>query len=93
MPGVDDSTSDLQRRVDAPILAGIRELGGSEAAMLGKICSRIQNNPRVTHVTMEWLRLYQQVRFMYKQGGIWDPDFAKAELPFQNYRMSAVLAS
>jgi hypothetical protein len=93
VPGVDDSTSDLQRRVDALVLAGIRELGSSEATMIDKVCSRIQNNPRVSHVTMEWLRLYQQLRFMYKQGGIWDPDFAKAELPFQNARMRAVLAS
>jgi radical SAM superfamily enzyme YgiQ (UPF0313 family) len=84
VPGVDTSASDLQPRVDALILAGIRELGSSEAAMIDKVCSRIENNPRVSHVTMEWLRLYQQVRFMYEHGGIWDPELAKAELPFQN---------
>jgi hypothetical protein len=42
---------------------------------------------------MEFLRLYQQLRFMYKYGGIWDPNVAKAELPFQNSRVRAVLAS
>jgi len=52
--------------------------------MIEKVCARIENNPRVSHVTMEWLRLYQQVRFMYEHGGIWDPELAKAELPFQN---------
>src|SRR5688572_13721379 len=93
VPGVDDCTSDLQRRVDALILGGIRELGSSEAAMIDKVCSRIRHNPRVSHVTMEWLRLYQQVRFMYQQGGIWDPDIAQAELPFQSSRMPAILAS
>jgi len=82
VPGVDTSASDLQPRVDALILAGIRELGSAEATMINKVCSRIENNPRVAHVTMEWLRLYQQLRFMYEQGGIWDPEFAKAELPF-----------
>jgi len=82
VPGVDTSASDLQPRVDALILAGIRELGSAEATMINKVCSRIVNNPRVAHVTMEWLRLYQQLRFMYEQGGIWDPEFAKAELPF-----------
>src|SRR4030095_868888 len=91
--GVDDSASYLQPRVDALILTGIRELGSFEAAMIEKVCSRIENNPRASHVTMEWLRLYQQVRFMYKQGGIWDPDFAKAEQPFQNSRVHAALAS
>jgi hypothetical protein len=45
--------------------------------------------PRVSHVTMEWLRLYQQIRFMYKHGGIWNPDFAKADLPFQSSTASA----
>jgi hypothetical protein len=93
VPGVDNSASDLQRRVDALILAGIRELGSVEAAMIEKVCARIENNPRVSHVTMEWLRLYQQVRFMYKQGRIWDPDFAKAAPPFQNSRLYAVRAS
>jgi hypothetical protein len=93
VPGVDASVSDLQPRVDALILAGIRELGTTEAAMINKVCAKIQNNPRAAHVTMEWLRLYQQVRFMYKQGGIWDPDVAKVEQPFQNSRMRAVLAS
>jgi radical SAM superfamily enzyme YgiQ (UPF0313 family) len=84
VPGVDTSASNLQPRVDAFVLAGIRELGSSEAAMIDKVCGRIENNPRVKHVTMEWLRLYQQFRFMYKHGGIWDPESAKAELPFQN---------
>ncbi len=91
--GVDHSASNLQPRVDSLVLAGIRELGTSEAAMLEKICPRIENNPRVSHVTMEWLRHYHQLRFMYKQGGIWDPDFAKAELPFQHSRVNAVHAS
>lgn len=93
VPGVDTSVSDLQRRVDALVLAGIRELGSSEAAMIDKVCSRIDDNPRASHVTMEFLRLYQQLRFMYQHGGIWDPGVAKAELPFQNSRMRAVLAS
>ena len=93
VPGVDTSVSDLQPRVDALVLAGIRELGSSEAAIIDKVCSRIEDNPRASHVTMEFLRIYQQLRFMYKQGGIWNPDFAKAELPFQNSLVNAVRAS
>jgi len=93
VPGVDNSASDLQRRVDALVLAGIRELGSSEAAMIDKVCSRIEDNPRASHVTMEFLRLYQQFRFMYQQGGIWNPDFAKAELPFQDSLVNVVRAS
>jgi hypothetical protein len=89
---VDTSVSDLQPRVDALVLAGIRELGSAEAAMIDKVCSRIENKPRAAHVTMEWLRIYQQLRFMYKQGGIWDPGVATAELPFQNARVHAVVA-
>ena len=92
VPGVDTSVSDLQPRVDALVLAGIRELGSAEAAMIDKVCSRIENKPRAAHVTMEWLRIYQQLRFMYKQGGIWDPGVATAELPFQNARVHAVVA-
>jgi hypothetical protein len=61
--------------------------------MIDKVCSRIEDNPRASHVTLEFLRLYQQLRFMYKQGGIWNPDFAKGELPFQNARVHAALAS
>ena len=93
VPGVDTSVSDLQPRVDALVLAGIRELGSSEAAMIDKVCSRIENKPRASHVTMEFLRLYQQLRFMYKHGGVWDSSVATAELPFQNSRVRAVLAS
>jgi len=91
--GVDDSASNLQPCVDSLTLAGIRELGTSEAAMIDKVYSRIEDNPRVSHVAMEWLRYYHQLRFMYKQSGIWNPDFAKAELPFQNSRLNAVHAS
>jgi radical SAM superfamily enzyme YgiQ (UPF0313 family) len=90
VPGVDDSKSDLQPRVDALVLAGIRELGSSEAAMIDKVWSRIGDNPRASHVTLEFLRLYQQLRFMYQHGGIWDPDIAKAELPFHHSCVSAV---
>lgn len=93
VPGVDSSASELQPRVDALVLAGIRELGSAEAAMIDKVCSRIGNNPRASYVTMEFLRLYQQLRFMYKHGEIWDPGVAKTELPFQSSRARAVLAS
>jgi hypothetical protein len=31
---------------------------------------------------MEWLRHYQQVRFMYARGGIWDSNVAATRRPF-----------
>jgi hypothetical protein len=58
--------------------------------MIDKVSSRIDGNPRASHVTLEFLRLYQQLRFMYQQGGIWDPEFANAEQPFQDSCVSAV---
>lgn len=85
VPGVDTSVSELQTRVDALVLAGIRELGSSEAAMIDRVCSRIEDKPRASHLTMEFLRLYQQLRFMYKQGGIWDPGFTYLASPFHAF--------
>jgi radical SAM superfamily enzyme YgiQ (UPF0313 family) len=82
--GVDNSVSNLQPRVDSLVLSGIRRLGPDERAMIEKVYPRVENKPRLAHVTMEWLRHYHQVRFMYEKGGIWNPDLAKSELPFQN---------
>jgi hypothetical protein len=81
--GVDNSASDLQHRVDSLVLSGIRRLGTDEAAMVEKVRGRIENKPRVSHVTMEWLRHYHQVRFMYERGGIWDPGLAGTRRPFE----------
>ena len=80
--GVDASTSKLQPAVDSLVIEGIRNLGPDEASMVERVCRRIENSPRVSHVTMEWLRHYQQVRFMYEQGGIWDPDIDRSADPF-----------
>jgi len=81
--GVDNSASDLQPRVDALVMSGIRRLGSAEAAMVEKVWRRAEHKPRVAHVTMEWLRHYHQVRFMYDRGGIWDSNLATTRLPFE----------
>jgi hypothetical protein len=44
----------------------------------------------LAHVTMEWLRHYHQVRFMYKEGGVWDPQLAMSALPLRKALAKAV---
>jgi len=82
--GVDASTSKLQPAVDSLVIEGIRNLGPEEASMIERVGRRIGNSPRISHVTMEWLRHYQQVRFMYQQGGIWNSEIARTTDPFSS---------
>ena len=91
--GVDSSISALQARVNSSVLAGIRGLGSYESEMIARVCRRIEDKPRVAHVTMEWLRHYQQLRFMYQRGGIWDANVAETARPFQVQLMKAAQAA
>jgi radical SAM superfamily enzyme YgiQ (UPF0313 family) len=85
--GVDSSISDLQARVNSSVLAGVSRMGSYESAMVERVWRRIEGKPRVAHVTMEWLRHYQQVRFMYERGGIWDARVGETAQPFQTSGM------
>ena len=91
--GVDGSASALQHQVDTLVLSGIARLGPDETALVEKVRRRVANHPRVAHVAMEWLRHYQQVRFMYARGGVWDSNLAATRRPFSAPVATEVQAS